>query len=115
MNSPELLLLVENCPKGAETLVTRCLHSLTDKGALDLAFPLASLQAFPTPCSWPWRSELPSLAQFLSTAGWCLLHIRIQGPIFPASPSGCSHSSSPCHPNSDLLLILPQCHPPQSW
>ncbi|EOA93496.1 Symplekin, partial [Anas platyrhynchos] len=30
MNSPELLLLVENCPKG-ETLVTRCLHSLTDK------------------------------------------------------------------------------------
>ncbi|XP_066494293.1 symplekin [Tiliqua scincoides] len=31
MNSPELLLLVENCPKGAETLVTRCLHSLTDK------------------------------------------------------------------------------------
>lgn len=32
MNSPELLLLVENCPKGAETLVTRCLHSLTDKG-----------------------------------------------------------------------------------
>ncbi|KAK2510316.1 symplekin, partial [Columba guinea] len=32
MNSPELLLLVENCPKGAETLVTRCLHTLTDKG-----------------------------------------------------------------------------------
>lgn len=32
MNSPELLLLVENCPKGAETLVTRCLHILTDKG-----------------------------------------------------------------------------------
>ncbi|KAM8857562.1 symplekin isoform 1-T2 [Synchiropus picturatus] len=31
MNSPELLLLVENCPKGAETLVTRCLHMLTDK------------------------------------------------------------------------------------
>ncbi|XP_051631188.1 symplekin-like isoform X15 [Manacus candei] len=31
MGSPELLLLVENCPKGAETLVTRCLHSLTDK------------------------------------------------------------------------------------
>ncbi|XP_042351036.1 symplekin [Plectropomus leopardus] len=31
MNSPELLLLVENCPKGAETLVTRCLHILTDK------------------------------------------------------------------------------------
>uniref|UniRef100_A0A8C6MJM3 Symplekin scaffold protein n=1 Tax=Nothobranchius furzeri TaxID=105023 RepID=A0A8C6MJM3_NOTFU len=33
MNSPELLLLVENCPKGAETLVTRCLHILTDKVA----------------------------------------------------------------------------------
>ncbi|KAM9590922.1 LOW QUALITY PROTEIN: symplekin-like [Morphnus guianensis] len=31
MNSPELLLLVENCPKGAETLVMCCLHSLTDK------------------------------------------------------------------------------------
>lgn len=35
MNSPELLLLVENCPKGAETLVTRCLHILTDKGEED--------------------------------------------------------------------------------
>jgi hypothetical protein len=32
MNSPDLLLLVETCPKGAETLVTRCLHILTDKG-----------------------------------------------------------------------------------
>ncbi|XP_014678307.1 PREDICTED: symplekin-like, partial [Priapulus caudatus] len=31
MNSPELLLLVENCPKGAETLVTRIIHILTDK------------------------------------------------------------------------------------
>ncbi|KAJ8044750.1 Symplekin [Holothuria leucospilota] len=31
MDSPELLLLVENCPKGAETLVTRMLHILTDK------------------------------------------------------------------------------------
>ncbi|KAG7259196.1 hypothetical protein CRUP_025023 [Coryphaenoides rupestris] len=31
MNSPDLLLLVETCPKGAETLVTRCLHILTDK------------------------------------------------------------------------------------
>lgn len=36
MNSPELLLLVENCPKGAETLVTRCLHILTDKGKKDM-------------------------------------------------------------------------------
>lgn len=31
MNSPELLLLVETCPKGAETLVTRIIHVLTDK------------------------------------------------------------------------------------
>ncbi|XP_016372754.1 symplekin-like [Sinocyclocheilus rhinocerous] len=31
MSSPDLLLLVEDCPKGAETLVTRCLHILTDK------------------------------------------------------------------------------------
>lgn len=31
MNSPELLLLVETCPKGAETLVTRMIHVLTDK------------------------------------------------------------------------------------
>lgn len=36
MNSPELLLLVENCPKGAETLVTRCLHILTDKGKIKI-------------------------------------------------------------------------------
>lgn len=32
MDSPELLLLVENCPRGAETLVTRVIHILTDKG-----------------------------------------------------------------------------------
>lgn len=31
MESPELLLLVENCPRGAETLVTRVIHILTDK------------------------------------------------------------------------------------
>lgn len=31
MSSPELLLLVETCPKGAETLVTRCLNILTEK------------------------------------------------------------------------------------
>lgn len=42
MNSPELLLLVENCPKGAETLVTRCLHILTDKGKKD-THPASSL------------------------------------------------------------------------
>lgn len=38
MNSPDLLLLVENCPKGAETLVTRCLHILTDKGTTVFEF-----------------------------------------------------------------------------
>lgn len=48
MNSPELLLLVENCPKGAETLVTRCLHSLTDKGAWGPAFSLLSHLLSPT-------------------------------------------------------------------
>ncbi|CAH2283271.1 symplekin isoform X2 [Pelobates cultripes] len=30
MNSPEFLLLIENCPYGAETLVIRCLYILTD-------------------------------------------------------------------------------------
>jgi len=34
MNSPELLLLVEKCPAGAETLVTRVLHIVTDKSKL---------------------------------------------------------------------------------
>ncbi|KAI0228524.1 Symplekin [Lamellibrachia satsuma] len=33
MDSPELLLLVDNCPKGAETLITRIIHILTDKAA----------------------------------------------------------------------------------
>ncbi|KAK3581424.1 hypothetical protein CHS0354_016286 [Potamilus streckersoni] len=33
MQSPELLTFVENCPKGAETLVTRVIHILTDKTA----------------------------------------------------------------------------------
>lgn len=31
MDSPDLLKLVEECPKGAETLVTRVIHILTDK------------------------------------------------------------------------------------
>lgn len=31
MGSPQLLALVENCPKGAETLVTRIIHILTEK------------------------------------------------------------------------------------
>ncbi|CAF1109993.1 unnamed protein product [Adineta ricciae] len=33
MNSPELLKLVENCPKGAETLVTRIISILTEQTA----------------------------------------------------------------------------------
>jgi symplekin len=33
MDSPELLTLVENCPKGSETLVMRVIHILTDKGS----------------------------------------------------------------------------------
>lgn len=32
MDSEELLKLVEECPKGSETLVTRVIHILTDKG-----------------------------------------------------------------------------------
>ncbi|KAF5275676.1 hypothetical protein FQA39_LY06788 [Lamprigera yunnana] len=32
MDSTELLKLVEECPKGSETLVTRVIHILTDKG-----------------------------------------------------------------------------------
>lgn len=32
MESNELLKLVQECPKGAETLVTRVIHVLTDKG-----------------------------------------------------------------------------------
>ncbi|KAG8333354.1 hypothetical protein J6590_000498 [Homalodisca vitripennis] len=31
MHSPQLLKLVEDCPKGSETLVTRIIHILTDK------------------------------------------------------------------------------------
>ncbi len=31
MESPELLKLVETCPKGAETLLIRIIHILTDK------------------------------------------------------------------------------------
>lgn len=32
MDSPELLQLVEKCPKGSETLVTRIIHILSDRG-----------------------------------------------------------------------------------
>jgi len=40
MDSPELLKLVEECPKGAETLVTRVIHILTDRGTYDAIFSL---------------------------------------------------------------------------
>ena len=33
MESEELLSLVENCPKGSETLVTRIIHILTERAA----------------------------------------------------------------------------------
>lgn len=36
MGSPQLLALVENCPKGSETLVTRIIHILTEKCMLSL-------------------------------------------------------------------------------
>ena len=34
MHSPELISLVDNCPKGAETLITRVIHILTENGKL---------------------------------------------------------------------------------
>lgn len=33
MDCPHLMKLVEDCGKGSETLVTRVIHILTDKGA----------------------------------------------------------------------------------
>ena len=33
MDSPDLLDLVQNCPQGAETLIMRMLHILTENGA----------------------------------------------------------------------------------
>lgn len=39
MSSPEILKLVETCPKGAETLVTRIIHILTEQSMyLDCVF-----------------------------------------------------------------------------
>lgn len=35
MHSPELLSLVETCPRGAETLVTRIVHLLTEKSGFN--------------------------------------------------------------------------------
>lgn len=57
MNSPDLLLLVENCPKGAETLVTRCLHILTDKGTTMFYFWMSDANV----CGVRRNSHTPSL------------------------------------------------------
>jgi symplekin len=38
MDSPQLLKLVEECPKGSETLVTRIIHILTDKSKFNCLF-----------------------------------------------------------------------------
>lgn len=58
MNSPELLLLVENCPKGAETLVTRCLHILTDKGKKTLLCSSAVPHKSPESERWHVQTSL---------------------------------------------------------
>lgn len=34
MNSPEMFRLLEDIPKGAETMITRVLHIVTEKGKL---------------------------------------------------------------------------------
>lgn len=36
MDSADLLQVIEECPKGAETLITRVIHILTDKGTPSL-------------------------------------------------------------------------------
>lgn len=39
MNSPEMFRLLEDIPKGAEAMITRVLHSVTEKGTFkDLYF-----------------------------------------------------------------------------
>jgi hypothetical protein len=45
MGSPEILKLVENCPKGAETLVTRIIHILTEQSR-SISLALFSDQSF---------------------------------------------------------------------
>lgn len=37
MNSPELLRLLEDIPKGAEAMITRILHIVTEKGKLHVS------------------------------------------------------------------------------
>ena len=82
MNSPELLLLVENCPKGAETLVTRCLHSLTDKGASQDPILPSPLLSQPSPFPFPGPrtcKELLTRGHFLS--GWHTIYLPDCRPL----------------------------------
>ena len=44
MDSEELLKLVETCPSGAETLITRILHIITEKGIFTIYFLLKTVQ-----------------------------------------------------------------------
>lgn len=81
MNSPELLLLVENCPKGAETLVTRCLHSLTDKGA-------PGTPAFPLPCHC-WMPRWWYLLRVSPSPGPRFLHLEQCGTNCVGEARGC--------------------------
>lgn len=76
MNSPELLLLVENCPKGAETLVTRCLHSLTDKG---VPLPHLSFLSFSTSPSQNLGIRAAGFPDGWASCG----SLPILGPQFP--------------------------------
>lgn len=105
MNSPELLLLVENCPKGAETLVTRCLHSLTDKGA-----PRGPhLPPFPS-SSLPGTRvfQLPGLPVLLppeqGLAEGCCSEVKCPpfSPTSPPPPVLASVPPSPFTPNTGL-------------
>lgn len=141
MNSPELLLLVENCPKGAETLVTRCLHSLTDKGApwesclssfpplprpplppaQDLGVKLLGPQVVGPPVvpPHPWSSVSASRTVWLNAlekprAKDSCSELKLFLPSSPTHPHHLSPLSAPPPPPPQhpcLLLILPAVPP----
>ena len=46
MSSPEILKLVEDCPKGAETLITRIIHILTEQSKIENFFHMNFLKHF---------------------------------------------------------------------
>ena len=46
MGSPELLSVVESCPVGAETLILRILHILTENGIITLSLCHLSVLLF---------------------------------------------------------------------